>query len=220
MEPDNPLLDDYVLSHARRSPARVCFVPTASGDSNDYLVRFYEAFPATRCIATHLALFRRKHADLRDFVLAQDVLYVGGGNTANMLAVWRAHGLDRILREAWQQGIVLCGLSAGSLCWFEGGITDSFGPGLQPLPDGLGMLPGSHCPHYDGEQERRPTYHRAVASGALAPGIAADDGTALRYSGTELAEIVSSRPTARAWRITRDGNSAREEEIVPRSLGA
>lgn len=218
MEPDEPRLDDYILSHARRSPARVCFLPTASGDSNDYVVRFYEAFPATRCIATHLPLFRRTHPDLRAHVLAQDVIYVGGGNTANMLAVWRAHGLDAILREAWSSGVVLCGLSAGSLCWYEGGVTDSFGPSLAPIADGLGLLAGSHCPHYDGEAERRPAYHRAVASGALPAGIAADDGVALRYQGTELVEVVSSRPEARAWRVTRRGDDAHEEAIVPRLL--
>ncbi len=135
------------------------------------------------------------------------------------MAPRRAHALDAILREAWNEGVVLCGLSAGSLCWFEGGITDSFGPELRALPDGLGFLPGSHCPHYDGEAERRPTYRAAVASRALAPGVGADDGVALRYRGTELVDIVSSQSDARAWRVTRDGDSSEEEELVPRFLG-
>lgn len=215
MEP-SPLLDDWLLSLTGKAAPRVCFVPTASGDSDTYIAKFYEAFTDGRCAPTHLSLFRRRPADLRAFVLAQDLLYVGGGNTLNMLAVWRAQGLDVVLREAWERGVVLCGLSAGSLCWYEAGVTDSFGP-LAPLGDGLGFLPGSHCPHYDGEAERRPAYQRLVRSGELAPGIAADDGVALRYSGTALAEVVSSRPEARAWRLDAEGN---EEEVAPRYLGA
>jgi peptidase E len=222
MEPDNPLLDDHVLDLARaargRSRPRVCFVPTASGDADGYLARFYAAF-ARKAEATHLALFTRTIADLSAFLLEQDVVYVGGGNTANLLAVWRVHGVDRILREAWKRGTVLAGLSAGSICWFEGGTTDAFG-GLAALNDGLGLLPGSHSPHYDGEPGRRPTYHRLVADGTLPDGYAADDGAALVFDGTELAEVVSSRPGARGYRVVRGmSGDAQETELPTRYLG-
>jgi peptidase E len=216
------LLDDHVLKLARdqraRARPRVCFLPTASGDADSYVAKFYDAF-ARRSEASHLVLFRRTIDNLERFVLEQDVIYVGGGNTANMLAVWRVHRLDRILRKAWVEGVVLTGLSAGSICWFEGGTTDSFG-GLDALRDGLGFLPGSHSPHYDGEPERRPTYQRLVASGALPPGYAADDGAALVFHGTELVEVVSERAGARAYRVERraDG-TAIETPIEARLLG-
>jgi peptidase E len=222
MEPDNPLLDDHVLELARasrgRARPRVCFVPTASGDADSYVAKFYAAF-ARRAEASHLALFNRTILDLESFVLEQDVIYVGGGNTANMLAVWRVHGLDELLRRAWQDGTVLTGLSAGSLCWFEGGTTDSFG-GLAALRDGLGLLPGSHSPHYDGEAQRRPTYHRLVAEGDLPDGLAADDGAALVFHGTDLHEVVASRPDARGYRVVRgpDGEAV-ETELPTRYLG-
>ena len=199
-EPDNPLLDDYILSLTGKSTPKVCFVPTASGDSPVYVTRFGESFPPARAEAVPLALFHRTIEDLRAFVLSQDVVYVGGGNTVNMLAVWRAHGLDTILRAAWEAGVILCGTSAGALCWFEGGTTDSMGTGLAPLHDGLGFLPGSFCPHYDSELERRPTYRKFVADG-LPGGYAADDGVGLHFQGTQLVEAVSSRPAAQAFQV-------------------
>lgn len=200
MEPDNPRLDDYILSLARGSRPRVCFVPTAGGDSENYCLRFYDAFSRRNCVPTHLPLFVRRTTDLGAFVLEQDVIYVGGGNTVNLLAVWRAHGLDRIFREALADGVVLCGISAGSICWFEAGVTDSFGPDLAPLTNGLGFLPGSNCPHYDGQPQRRPAYQRFVAEG-LPGGYAADDGCALHFLNGQLKRIVSSRPNARAYRV-------------------
>ena len=218
MEPENPLLDDYVLALAGRPRPRVCFVPTASGDSDNYVVRFYRAFPTTRCEPSHLALVNRTVADLRALVLDQDVVYVGGGNTANMLAVWRVHGLDRVLREAWEAGVVLCGISAGALCWFEAGVTDSFGSELRPLRDGLGLLGGSHCPHYDGEPRRRPAYHRFVGEG-LPAGLAADDGVALHFVGPALAHVVSSRPGARAYRVARLDGQVTETAVDAHYLG-
>lgn len=199
-EPENPLLDDFVLSLTGKPKPRVCFVPTASGDSEGYVKLFYDAFLGERAEASHLALFRRTVPDLRAFLLSQDVVYVGGGNTISMLAVWRAHGLDLVLREAWEAGVVLCGLSAGGLCWFEGGDTDSLGAGVSALNDGLGLLPGSFCPHYDTEPERRPSYRRFIAEG-LAPGFAADDGVGLHFVGTALREAIGSRPSARAYRV-------------------
>lgn len=199
MEPGNPLLDDYVLSLIDSDRARVCFLPTASGDSDSYITRFYTAFGGGRCDPTHLPLFPRVITDLRAFVLAADIIYVGGGATANMLAVWRVHGLDAVLREAYEAGVVLAGLSAGSVCWFEACVTDSFGP-LARMDDGLGLLPGSHCPHYDSERQRRPTYHRCVAEG-MPGGYAADDGAALHFVDGALVRVVTSRPEAAAYHV-------------------
>lgn len=218
MEPENPRLDDYILSLARRPTPRVCAIPTASGDDHWNALRFYDAFAKKDCKPTHLALFRRTVRDIRAFLLEQDVIYVGGGNTVSLLAVWRAHGVDTALREAHAAGVVLAGVSAGSLCWFEGGITDSFGPELAPIHDGLGLLPGSNCPHYDGEAQRRPTYHRAIAAG-LAPGYAADDGCALHFEGTSLKRIVSSRPNAKAYRVGLVGDAIEESPLPTDYLG-
>ena len=198
MEPRNPALDDFVLRLTGKRRPRVCFVPTPSGDSENYIAKFEHAF-RQRAVTSHLALFNRNVVDLRRFLLAQDVIYVGGGNTANALAVWRRHGVDVILCEAWRKGVVLAGLSAGMICWFECSVTDSFGP-LAPLNDGLGLLPGSACPHYDGEAKRRPAYHRFVRNG-LPAGYAADDYAALHFVGRHLAEVVASRPNAHAYHV-------------------
>jgi peptidase E len=221
-EPYNPLLDDHILEVARaqrgRDRPRVCFVGTASGDSESYLANFYAVF-ARRSDATHLGLFDRRVGDLDAFLVEQDVIYVGGGNTANMLAVWRVHGVDRGLRHAWEAGVVLAGISAGSNCWFEASTTDSFGP-LAALNDGLGLIHGSHSPHYDGEALRRPTFQRLIGSGELPDGLAADDGVALVFDGTDLAEAVASRPAARAYRVVRGSSGeAIETELPTRYLG-
>lgn len=216
MEPDNSLLDDFVLSLAPQvKRPKVCFVPTASGDSEGYIERFTKAFPKQRADASVLSLFRRDVSDLRSFVLAQDILYVGGGNTANLLAVWRLHGLDEVIREALAAGIVCAGLSAGMNCWFQGSVTDSFAPALKPLTDGLGLLEGSACPHYDGEKERRPTYKGLVATGDLPAGYAADDGCALLFSDGVLSGAFSSRPRAGAFRVSASPESSVREEPIP-----
>jgi len=223
MEPDNPLLDDYTLDLARtargRERPRVCFLATASGDTPGYIADFYAAL-ARRSEASHLSLFVRTVDDIERHLLDQDVIYVGGGNTENMLAVWRVHGVDRALRAAWESGVVLAGLSAGSLCWFETGTTDSYGAGLAPLSSGLGFLPGSHAPHYDGESTRRPHYQKLIAEGVLPAGYAADDGVALVFRGTQLDEVVASRPGARAYRVERGADGkAIETELPTRYLG-
>jgi len=224
MEPDNPLLDDFVLSLSRRQPARVCFIPTASADSATYIVRFYRAFSG-RCIPTDLTLFdsasltRRpaRTTDLARFVTEQDVIYVGGGSTANLLALWRAHGLDVLLREVWSNGGVLSGVSAGMICWFRGGVTDSYG-GLERLDDGLGLIDATACPHYDGEHDRRAIYHQVVAGG-LQSGYAADDGAALHFCGSELIEAVSSRPKSGAYRVELVGGQVVETRLPVRFFG-
>jgi peptidase E len=222
---DSPsALDAYIVSRARSPTPRVCFVPTASGDSASFLVRFYRAFAGRGCTPTDLTLFDasglprrpKRGAELREHVLAQDVIYVGGGNTASMLAIWRAHGLDVLLREAHAAGTVLCGLSAGMICWFEAGVTDSFGA-LDRLDDGLGLLRGSACPHYDGEAERRPTYHALVAAG-FPGGHAADDGAALVFEDGALAESLADRPGAGAYRVALVDGVVVEERLPARRI--
>jgi peptidase E len=214
--PASPL-NTYILGLARRARPRICFVPTAGGDNLMYVAAFYRACAALDCEPTDLPLFNRTGEDVREKLLAQDVIWVGGGNTANLLAIWRTHGVDRAMREAWEDGIVLSGSSAGMICWFEASITDSFGPQLDPLDDGLGFLPGSACPHYDGEDRRRPVYREAVAGGFPA-GYAADDHAALRFDGTELAECVAAREGASAWRVEPDGSGGASERALPTRL--
>lgn len=217
MEPENPLLDEFLLNLSGKPRPRICLVPTASGDSDSYALRFYKSFPDARCEATHLALFRRSIRDLRAHLLAQDVIFVSGGNTANMLAVWRVHGVDKILREAWESGVVLAGVSAGMICWFEAGVTDSF-IDLARLDDGLGFLRGSACPHYDGEPERQPTYRRLIAQG-LRAGYAADDGAAIVFEDQRVREVVSSRPNARGYHVELERGRVKERLLWPRYLG-
>ena len=203
-------LQDYLLERARG--AKVCYVPTAAAERADAVVNFYEQWRG-RGELSHLSFFPWPPADLREFAVGQDVLVVSGGNTANMLAIWRVHGFDEVLREAWEAGVVLTGWSAGMICWFEAGVTDSFGPELDGMRDGLGFLSGSACPHYDTEERRRPVYQRLV-EGGFPPGYAADDCVALRFAGTELAEVVSAREGATAYRV----EPGREQRLEPRSL--
>jgi dipeptidase E len=202
-------LDDLVLEVGG---PRVCLVPTASGYPETALVSFYDSF-VSRAEPSHVLFNPWPRADLREHVLAQDAIYVAGGNTANMLAVWRVHGFDRLLREAWERGILLCGWSAGMICWFEAGVTDSFGPELAGMRDGLGFLPGSACPHYDGEERRRPVYRRLVDDG-FPPGYAADDGVGLHFAGTELLEVVTVREGARAYRVEPGSETPLEARLL------
>ncbi|MFF8315424.1 Type 1 glutamine amidotransferase-like domain-containing protein [Streptomyces lydicus] len=203
-DPDT-LLDDFVLAATGRPRPRVCFLPTASGDAPGYIEKFRAAFGPRDCEASHLELFRRTVTDLRSFGLAQDVVYVGGGNTANMLAVWRLHGLDEVLREAYRAGVLLCGISAGACCWFESAFSDSFGPPA-PLTDGLGLLPGSLCPHYDSEPARRPGYLAAVNDRALPAGWAVDDGAAALFTDGRLTDVVTRKEGATLRRVQADGD--------------
>jgi len=193
MEPDNPLLDRYVLEATGKARPRVCFVPTAAGDAVGYVDRFAEAFPEELCERTWLSLFSRKVDNLAEFLGEQDLVYVGGGNTVNLLAVWRAQGLDRVLREVLAAGTIFCGVSAGALCWFERGITDSYSPDLKPLTNGLGLLPGAFCPHYDSDW-RRPDLFDDFVRAYGGPALAAEDGVALHFRD---GEIVDSREVKR-----------------------
>lgn len=209
---------EYLLDLAGKPRARVAFVPTATGDATETLVNMYARFPAERTERTHLALFNRTIEDIEEYFLRQDIIWIGGGNTANLLAVWRVHGVDRALRAAWENGVVLTGGSAGSLCWFECGTTDSFNLArLAPLHDGLGFLPGSHCPHYDSESQRRPLYQALIANGFPA-GYAIDDDAAIRFVGQDLAEVVTARTGASAYRVQRGTTGVVEMKLEARLL--
>jgi dipeptidase E len=222
MEKDGSALDDYVLSLTNAKRPRVCFLPTASGDADHYVVRFYRRF-STHCEASHISLFRRDQGgqgvedDLASHLLAQDLIYVGGGNVVSMLGVWRAHGLDEVLREAWREGIVLCGPSAGSLCWFREALSAFHGPPRRVR--GLGLLPYSNCVHYDAEPARRTEYHSLVGEG-MCSGFAVDDGVALHFEGTSLRTVVSSRVHGSAFHVQRVEDRVMETSLEVSYLGA
>jgi len=199
-----PQLIDHVLSFSKRERPKVLFLPTASGDNEMYMRLFRFAFGGRQCDLDVLQLFSRTVDDVDSLIRDQDVVMVGGGNTANMLAIWRLHGVDKALRAAYDAGTVLTGWSAGCICWFEGGTTDSFTPELGPLHDGLGFLKGSASPHYNSEPRRPMVYAREIAGG-LAPGIALDDGVAARYEDQRLVEVVSGPKGGRAFMVDRDG---------------
>lgn len=215
---DNLLLVEYFLAQARRKKPRVLYIGTATGDSETGKLRFYAGFSQFDCKPSHLPLFARTPRDLESLILEQDAIFVGGGNTRSMLAVWRDCGLDRHLRLAWERGVVLGGGSAGSICWFDYGVTDSIAGPLTALPC-LGFLAGSNCPHYDSERDRSPAFRKMVASGRIPEGVAADDGVALHYVDGRLARVVSSRPRAKGYRVTRSGTRAIEKPLPTRYLG-
>jgi peptidase E len=214
-------LTDYAVELAGvagRAP-RVCFLATATGDSSDVLRAFYDAALLRGFAPSHLALFPMPNvADMRELLLGQDVIWVGGGSVAGLLAMWRLHGLDELMREAWQAGVVLTGVSAGSLCWHVGGTTDSFGPDLRPVTDGLGLVPYSNGVHYDSEEQRRPVFHQFVADGALPDGYATEDGTGLLYRGSRFVEAVSERPDKAAYSVRRTADGRVDEQRLPTRL--
>src|SRR5882672_11313988 len=209
----HPALTRYLFSLARRPRPRILFLGTASGDSEAYRLTFYQAMAGLDCEPSHLPLFGLEAARPAERIRDQDIVMVGGGNTANMLAIWGLHGVDRALRDAYTAGTILTGWSAGCICWFEAGITDSFTPELGPLHDGLGLLAGSACPHYDSEERRPLVYQREIAAG-MAGGIALDDGVAARFDDERLVEVVSGRPDGRAFRVSAGG----EGRLAVRSL--
>ncbi len=211
-ESENFKLERYILDACGKEKPRVCFLPTASGDDPTYIVRFFETYGRLGVATDVLRLFRRTPARLGDYLAAFDVLHVGGGNTRSMLAVWRHYGLDALLRDAWKRGTVLCGSSAGSICWFAHGLTDSLAGALTAMA-GLGFLAGSNCPHYDGEPDRRPSYERLIARGEIEGGYACDDGAALHFVGTEVRRAIAARPLANAYRVELEEGRARERTL-------
>jgi peptidase E len=199
-----------------RSTARVCIISTAVGDDPGVLTKLYSAFGELDVLVSHLALFPMPNLDdPAAHLLSQDVIWVSGGSVANLLALWRLHGIDAVLRDCWRSGVVLMGVSAGSLCWHVGGTTDSFGLDLRPVTDGLGFLPYSNSPHHDAEEQRRPLIHRLIAEGVLPDGYATDNGAGLVYLETELHEAISERPDAYAYEITREPDGSVRETRLP-----
>jgi dipeptidase E len=201
-DPSSPL-DDLLVALAPRRRPRTVFLATAAGDSERAIDAFHEAFARRDCEPEHVTLFGIPDRPA-ERVAAADVIVVSGGNTANLLALWRIHEIDGALRHAWEHGAALGGVSAGANCWFEACVTDSFSVELDGLRDGLGFLAGSYCPHFDGEEHRRPVYERLV-TGDFPAGIACDDGAAAVYRGTELVEIVADRPEARGYGVSVSG---------------
>ena len=217
--PGEGVLERYLLDVCGIDNPSVCFVPTASGDSESYIAMFYERFQSTICRPAHFTVFRPPAIPVADLLGEADIVYVGGGSTANMLAVWRLHGIDSMLRAAHERGALLTGSSAGANCWFEASVTDSFGNELAPLHDGLGLLPGSFCPHYDSEPQRRPVYRGLITDGVLSPGFAAEDAVAFHFRDTKLVEVVSARRNAAGYEVTAVDGHLDERELATRLLG-
>ena len=226
MEPENQLLDRYCLDCTGKTIPKVCFISTASGDSEDFLSRFEQSFSRYPCHRSHLTFFRKPRTgsiflndNLEQNLLNQDLIYVGGGNTRAMLAVWQEWNLGEILKKAWKSRVVIAGMSAGAICWFEYGGSDSTYCGkLSPLP-GLGLIKGSCTPHYDGELNRRPDFHSLIKSGRIPSGIGIDDGAAVLFEGQQIIEVVASRPKAKAYKVKLEEGELMEQSIAARYLG-
>ena len=211
----------YAIELSGKRAPRLCVLNQAVGDDPAYYLRFYDRLANSPAEVRHLSLFPMPNVpDPEDFLLSQDIIFVGGGSVANMVAVWKVHGIDQILRKAWQAGIVLAGSSAGGICWFEGGTTDSFGAKLRAYHDGLGILSGSFCPHYDGESDRRPTYQRLIAQGQVVDGLACDDSAAAHFIDGQLHQVISSRPKARGYALRHVNQQAIESPIETMFLGS
>lgn len=210
----------YIVAQARRSKPRVAFLPTASGDSDAFIVKFYEQFSGLSCELSHLKLFGRV-PNLEKYIPEQDVILVSGGNTKSMLALWQAWGLDVLLRQAWVAGAVLAGFSAGAICWFTEGLSDAWADRLTPVP-GLDLIGGSCCPHYSNELERRPAFQHLIARGAIRPGIGIDDGAAVHFRDSRATAVVTVRPHANAYAVAVRNGAVSETplEIERTCLGA
>lgn len=205
----------YAFDLTKKDKPRFCLIATAIGDDAKYIANFYDACSNESVEASHLALFPMpNHDDIEQFILSQDIIWVAGGSVANLLTVWRVHGLDTILKKAWEQGIILTGQSAGMICWNLGGTTDSFGKNLLPVTNSLGFLPYSSGVHYDSEAQRRPLFQKLIADGTLPDGYATDDGVNLHFIGTELHKAVSDRPDKFAYKVYRDAAGSAKEDII------
>jgi peptidase E len=215
-EPRNLALDKYILDQTGKARPKVLLIPTARGDDADYVARFYAAYATLDARPAHLSFFQRT-PDLRELVLSQDAVFVGGGNTRSMLAVWRGWDLVEILEEASAAGVFLAGVSAGAICWFEQGVTDSWADRLRPL-ECLGWVAGSCCPHYDGEVERRPAYHSLLLDGHLKPGYAIEDGVGIHFKSGKIERIVSKKAGSRAYYVSVANGRVREEPLEPQLL--
>jgi peptidase E len=210
----------YGLQLTGKPRPRLCYIGTAGGDDATWTAGFYSACTGEDVTPSHLQLFTMPNVrDVRAHLLAQDMLWVNGGSVANLLAVWRVHGLDVILREAWESSVVLAGVSAGSICWHVGGTTDSFGVELQPVTNGLGFLPYSNGVHYDSEERRRPLFQKLIADGTLPEGYATDDGVALHYVDEALHKVIAETSGKYAYHLARTTTGVEETRIEPEVLG-
>jgi len=214
---EDAALSRYILNQVPAGSPRICFLSQGSGEDAFYVANFYRHFLALNALPSDLSLFKPHTADIAGFLLTQDIIYVGGGNTKSMLALWREWGVDRTLGQAWEQGTLLSGVSAGAICWFEEGLTDSI-PGKLTALSCLGFLSGSCSPHFDGESERRPTYERLIAEGGMAGGFGIDDNAALHFAGSGPPRVVSSRASATAYRVERTPEGACESALSPSVL--
>jgi dipeptidase E len=214
----NDSICDLIVELAETPRPRICLLATASGDAEDQISRFRRAFGERDCLTSTLSLFRlgENPVDLRGQLLAQDVIYVGGGSLVNLIAIWRAHGLDEVLWDCWREGILICGQSAGAMCWFEGGVTNS--SGLPAAASGLGFLPGSACVHYRAAPRRRRAFREAVATGELGPGLGLEDQAGALFGDRALVQTVSGREGARAWGVALVDGKVEETPLVPRRL--
>lgn len=217
--PINSLVEEYCLKQTKKNCPSICFIPTASGESEKYIIDFYRFFGQLNCKPSHLSLFDLPTSDLESFILEKDAIYVGGGNTKSCLALWKEWQLDIYLKKAWEKGVVLSGISAGANCWFEECVTDSIPGSLTPL-NCLGFLKGSCCPHYDGEKNRRSTYHQLLQEEKISPGLAIDDHVALHYVEDQLAHVVRANKEGLAYRVEKRDNSIYEERLESTFIGA
>jgi dipeptidase E len=218
MEPENLLLDRYIIQQARKPKPSVCFLPHATDDAIRYSFRFFKTFSQLDVQPTHLSLFHPHTADIESFLMEQDIIYVGGGNTKSMMAIWREWKMDIFLRQAYENATILSGLSAGANCWFEQCSTDSI-PGEFSVLSCLGIIPGSFCPHYDGEKDRRPSLHQLLSENKIKNGYAADDGAAAHFVNGQLVSAISSRPHAKVYQVGMIDNQVVEKTIETRYLG-
>ena len=217
MEPENLLLDDYILKQARTKNPKICVLPTATGDAQTVIDKFYNHFANKKCIPTHLSLFKGEFQNLESFVLEQDIIYVSGGNTRNLLALWKEWNLDKILFKAYENGTILSGLSAGAICWFEQGLTDSIPFQLSKL-ECLGFLKGSFCPHFNNETERQDIYKSKILTNEMKAGFACDDSVALHFIDNELVKVVSSVKNVKAYYFENENNILKEKILEPEFL--
>jgi len=220
MEPDNPLLDKYILASAHNDKPNICFLATASGDNPGYIDRFYKCFDKLKCDPKHLSLFKIPTTDLEDFILTSDIIYVGGGSTTNMLLIWKHWRIDKYLTKAYENGTLLTGLSAGSICWFEEGVSEIIeNPEIPPVNrhakiKALGLLKGSHCPHFDGEAYRAPIYKKWIIENKIQSGYAVDDGVGIHFVDGKFQKAVSSRPNAKAYYLSKTASNQLGSEVI------
>jgi dipeptidase E len=218
MEPGIFLLDNYVLNQSTKEKPYICFLPTASGDYRGYIRDFYDFYSTRPCHPSHLALSDPHTNDFESYILEQDIIYVSGGHTTRMLTLWKNAGIDIILKKAWEQGILLTGVSAGAACWFQEALTDSV-PGKLTGEKCLGFLKGSFCAHYD-NPGRRPTFHRLIRTRKLQNGIGVDNFAAIHFLERQIKQVIASRPGATAYTVGKEGERTVEKLMKNLYLGS